>query len=251
MNPEQGLLIVLKHLTVKVLIILLTALIGMLCPKRLSFVQQLRALFDFQLNRLFLFFSLFLFRLNSLNDFICIQLFAFQNYLRLCSFCLRQINFSRHKGTVFLNHFSGLIQITEFQHIFVHKKGDSGAYLIFCAVGHGKFRSAVTFPVNSLRPLPVRKSIDMHFISHHEGRVKAQTKMSDNLILIRLILIFFDKIRSSRKSNLINIFFHFIGSHTDTIILKGQCLFLRIHNHLNFTLIVCGQAVFTHHVQFF
>ncbi len=90
----------------------------------------------------------------------------------------------------------------------------------------------------------------MHLVRHHERRIETKTEMSDDLILIGLILIFLNKVRSAGKSNLVDILLHLVRSHTDTIIDKLERLFLRIHDHLNLRLITVRQGIFTHHVQF-
>ena len=71
--------------------------------------------------------------------------------------------------------------------------------------------------------------------------------MSYNLILIRLILILFNKIRSAGKSDLVNIFFHFFRRHSKTVINKLQCLRFRIDNDLHLCLIILRQRILAHH----
>lgn len=57
--------------------------------------------------------------------------------------------------------------------------------------------------------------------------IKTKSEMADDLIIIWFILIFFNKIRSAGEGDPIDIFFHLIRSHTDTIINKFQGLFPR------------------------
>ena len=75
--------------------------------------------------------------------------------------------------------------------------------------------------------------------------------MSDDLIGIALVLIFFDEIRSTGKCDLVDILFHFVGGHAQTVILEGQCLLLRIHDDIHTSLIPFGKRIFSHHVQLF
>ena len=74
--------------------------------------------------------------------------------------------------------------------------------------------------------------------------------MSDNLLIICLVLIFFQKICRSGKGNLIDILFHFFCRHSQTIIGKGNRLFLRIDFHIDSCLVVVRKRGFTHKFQF-
>ena len=75
--------------------------------------------------------------------------------------------------------------------------------------------------------------------------------MTDDLVGIALVLIFLNEIRSTGKCDLVDIFFHFVGGHAQTVILEGQCLLLRIHDDIHTSLIAFGQGIFSHHVQLF
>ena len=74
--------------------------------------------------------------------------------------------------------------------------------------------------------------------------------MTDNLILIGLVLIFFKEIRRSGESNLIDILFHFLRRHADTVVNEFQRLLFRIHKHPYLCLVVIRQGTFPHHLQF-
>ena len=64
--------------------------------------------------------------------------------------------------------------------------------------------------------------------------------MTDDLILVRLILVLLNEIGRTGKCNLIDVFFHLISSHTNTIIDKLQGFLFRIDNNLNLTLVIFG-----------
>ena len=70
-----------------------------------------------------------------------------------------------------------------------------------------------------------------------------------DLIFIRLIFIFLNELRRSRKGNLIDVFFYLISGHSESVIDKFQRLFFRIHDDLNFGLITVRQGIFAHHIQ--
>ncbi len=79
----------------------------------------------------------------------------------------------------------------------------------------------------------------MHLVRHHERRIKAQTKVTDDLILVGLVLIFGYKIRCSGKGDLVNVLLHLIRRHTHTVINKLKGLLLRVYQYLDFSLKVC------------
>ena len=91
----------------------------------------------------------------------------------------------------------------------------------------------------------------MYFIRYHECGIEAQSEMTDDLVRIALVLIFLNEIRSTGKCDLVDILFHFIGGHAQTVILEGQCLLLGIHDDIHTSLIAFGQGIFSHHVQLF
>ena len=91
----------------------------------------------------------------------------------------------------------------------------------------------------------------MHLVGYHECRIKAQSEMTDNLILVGLILILCNKIRCAGKGDLVDILFHFIRRHADAVIDELKGLLLRVHQHLYFPFILCWKRIFSHHVQLF
>ena len=64
--------------------------------------------------------------------------------------------------------------------------------------------------------------------------------MTDDLILICFILIFFDEISCTGKCDLIDIFFNLVSCHTKTIIGDGYFFVVRIYDDLQLGFIICG-----------
>ena len=89
----------------------------------------------------------------------------------------------------------------------------------------------------------------MHLIRHHERGIESQSEMSDNLVGIALVLIFFNKIGCAGESNLVDILFHLVRSHSQAVVGECQCLLLRIHHHVDTGLEAFGQCILTHHIQ--
>ena len=72
-------------------------------------------------------------------------------------------------------------------------------HLIPGAVRHGKFSAAVALPVNRHCSFLIGKSVDMDLIRNHECGIKAQAEMTDDLIVVGLVLIFLNEISPRRK----------------------------------------------------
>ena len=132
MNPEQRLFVIVEYFTVEFLIVLLTALIRMFCPQRMSFIDRNRTFYDFQFfcprrNFYDFFFTVFVFLLFCLclfddrfNDSIRIQFFFRKNSLIL-SLCILiyEINFCRHERAIFCQNFFCTVLVGKLQAIFI------------------------------------------------------------------------------------------------------------------------------------
>jgi hypothetical protein len=77
----------------------------------------------------------------------------------------------------------------------------------------------------------VGQSENFHFFRNHESGIKSKSKMSDDRIGI--VFIFFKKIFSTRKCNLIDELINFIGSHSYSSIGNGERFFLFIELDAN------------------
>ena len=97
----------------------------------------------------------------------------------------------------------------------------------------------------------VGQGINVYFIRYHECRIEAQSKMTDDLVGIALVLIFLNEICCAGKCDLVDVLFHFVGGHAQTVILEGQCLLFRIHDDIHTSLIAFRHGIFSHHVQLF
>ena len=59
---------------------------------------------------------------------------------------------------------------------------------------HVELRTAVALPMNRLRTVLIRQRVDVYLVRHHECRIESQAEMTDNLILVCLVLILLDKV---------------------------------------------------------
>ncbi len=103
--------------------------------------------------------------------------------------------------------------------------------------------------MNRRRALFVGKRVNMHLVRYHKRRIKAQSKVSDNLFCTTLVLIFFNKVRCARKRNLIDVLLYLFCRHAKTIVRKGQRFLFRVCYHINFCLVAIRQGIFSHHVK--
>ena len=89
----------------------------------------------------------------------------------------------------------------------------------------------------------------MHLIRYHKCGIEAQAEMTDNLVVVCLIFIFCNEICRAGKCDLVDVFFHLIRSHADTIIDKLDGLCIRVYNHVHSGLVAFRKLVFSHHIQ--
>ena len=73
--------------------------------------------------------------------------------------------------------------------------------------------------------------------------------MSDHIILCRFIFIFLKELCRTGKSNLCDILFHLVCSHTETVIDELHRLLFRVDNNFNLRLVSLRELILAHHVQ--
>ena len=185
------------------------------------------------------------------DNIVVPQVFLINGLIFLRSVCLGKEDFHRHERAVFFDDFSDTVFIGELQAVFVQIQGDFRSDRCLIAVLHVIFGASITFPVNRGGTIFVGQGVDMHIVCNHERRVKAKSKVTDHLICIGLVFVFLQKFCCAGKCDLGDVFFHFVGSHTDTVIDKFQSLFFRIYDHLDAGFVIFRKLVFAHAVQFF
>ena len=160
-----------------------------------------------------------------------------------------EIDLFRHKGAIFFQHLTYTVFIAEFIAVFVQIQGDLGTCGILVRLLHLKFRTAVTFPIDRLCAFFVGQRFDGHLVSHHEGRIKSQSEMSDDLVFIGFILILLHKSSGSGEGDLVDVFLHFVRRHADSVIDKLQGLLCGIGDDLNGKLLVRREIILSHNLQ--
>ena len=72
-----------------------------------------------------------------------------------------------------------------------------------------------------------------HLVRYHECGVEAQAEMTDDLILVGLVLVLLHEIRCAGKCDLVDVLLDLVRRHTKTVIDELQGLLLRVHDDLN------------------
>ena len=152
-----------------------------------------------------------------------------------------EVNRDGHERAVFLQYALDAVLVREFIAVLVQIKRDHRAALRVIGIVHGKFHALFRFPVNGLCARLIGKRVDGHLMGYHEGAVKAETEMTDDLVFVGLVFVFFKEIRSSGKRYLVDVLFHFFGGHADTVIDKCEGLLLGIRANGNAPFVVLGK----------
>ena len=91
----------------------------------------------------------------------------------------------------------------------------------------------------------------MHLVGYHECGIETETEMTDDLILVGLVLIFLHKLCCAGESDLGNVLLYLIRCHTKTVIDKLHGFGFRIDDNLDLCLVIIGKLIFAHHLKLF
>ena len=105
--------------------------------------------------------------------------------------------------------------------------------------------------MNGLCALFIREGINVYFVCNHKCRIETKTEMADNLVAFCFIFVFFNEIRCTGKSDLVDVLLNLLCCHTDTIVNNLDCLIFRADNHLNLWFEAVRQLILSHHVKLF
>src|SRR5690554_7779571 len=101
-------------------------------------------------------------------------------------------------------------------------KDNVGTTFRSCPFRDLKFGASITNPSCGLCAFLIRKGLDLHLMGDHKGRIKPETKLTDDFIGILCIFKFLYKFGGSGKSDLVDVFFDFLGSHSKTPVRNGR-----------------------------
>ena len=249
MDPEQGLLVIPEYVPVELFILLFRALVRVFAPERVGVVEEDRAPADLELLLCRLLVVFLLLGLDDLDDDIVRSSLRLRDGLRSAGILLREIDLSGHEGAVLLNDFLSFVIVCELGTVLCQMQCDGRAKRLPAALVHGISAAAVALPVYRLRAFLIGKGVDRDKVCHHKCAVKAQSEMTDDLVIRGLVFIFFQESFRAGKSDVVDVLFDLVRGHADTVI--GYCdrLLLRAHLDVDPGLVIFGQCKITHHIQ--
>ena len=136
-----------------------------------------------------------------------------------------------HKLAVLVEQFLNLLFLQKLLAVVVDVKDDVRTAVGFLGLFQRERRTSVTAPLNGLSPFAVALGDNLHFLGYHEGRIEAQTKVSDNLSSVLFILL--HEVGNARKGYLVDIFVYFFGSHTNAAVADGERTCLLVQAYVN------------------
>lgn len=90
-----------------------------------------------------------------------------------------------------------------------------------------KFGGTVAGPVDGLGALLVGEGIDFDLAGDHEGGVKTESEVSDDLV-VGGAFVFFDEFFGAGEGDLVDVFFDLVGGHADAVVGDGEGFFVFI-----------------------
>ena len=118
--------------------------------------------------------------------------------------------------------------------VFGDVKHDVGAGRLLLNVLDGEVGRAVAAPLHRLRTFTLAERDDVHAVGHHEGRVEAQPKVSNDRLLGICVLVLLEEVGGARKGDLVDVFVDFFRGHADAGVADGHgsCGFVEQDLHL-------------------
>ena len=262
MNPEQRFTVIVEYLAVESLVFLLRAVIRMLCPQRMNVRDAYRSFVDLyaltrrrDLNRLLPAVSvILLFRLRVFVDMFyhdigILELTLIDGLIFLRRICLLQEDLHRHKAAVALKHFTHAVFVRKLKAVLVQVQDNRCSDLFPVPVPHRVGGRTVALPVHSGRALLIAECVNLHIVGDHEYGIESKAEMTDNVILVRLVFIFFKECSRTGKRDLCNILFHLVSRHAKSGIRKADSLRFRIDYHVDGILMIIRILVLAHDLK--
>ena len=254
MDPEQGLLVIVEDLAVKLFVLLVRAVLGGLGPERICVVAQNRTAADLQallFGLCILVLVLFLCGLDDLDDDILGSALRLVDGLCHLGVMLGQIDLDRHEGAILLNDFLCAVIVRELQAVLGQMQSDGRADLFSVSVVHSEGAAAVTLPVHGRCAVLPGQGVDLYQLCNHECAVEAQTEMTDDLIIAGLVLVLLHESFRAGKCDIVDVFLDFVSSHSQTVVSDFDGLLLGVDFNVDPGLIAFRKLIITHHIQLF
>ena len=99
--------------------------------------------------------------------------------------------------------------------------------------------------------LLIGKGIDGNLVGYHECGIETKSEMTYDLVIVCFILVFFNEIGSAGKCDLVDVLFHFVCGHSETVIGEGHRLLLGTYDYVDACFVIKRCFVLAHHFKFF
>ena len=132
-----------------------------------------------------------------------------------------EVDRSSHESAVAVEHFAEAIFLQKFRFFFRNVQGDNGTAFGTVAGLHGESHAVLADPTNGFGPFGGGQSVDRDFVGHHKGGIEAKTEVTNDAAFV-VPFVVLQKFFRAGESHLIDVFFHFFGSHADAIIGKAD-----------------------------
>ena len=103
--------------------------------------------------------------------------------------------------------------------------------------------------MNGLCAFLIGKGIDGNLVRYHECGIETKSKMTYDLVIVCFILVFFNEIGSTGECNLVDVLFHLVRGHSETVIDESHGLLFRAYNNVHARFVIKGRLIFAHHFQ--
>ena len=170
--------------------------------------------------------------------------------LRLC-ICLGKEDLCWHERAISLKYFSCTVFICKLKAVLIQIQCDLCSDCCLISFLHLILSAAFACPVYRFRTFFIGKRINLNFVRNHKCRIKAQAKVTDDLIFVCLILILIQEILRTGKCDLVDILVYLFLGHTKSVIDKLHCLLFRVDNYFNLRFVSFRKLIFSHHIQLF
>ena len=195
MNPEQRFVLHRIEGAVERLVIFVFQTAGCFCPQRFHIV----------------------------DDVVLVSI----NLLAVFPFCfLAEGDGHSHELAVFVQQLLNLVLFQELFAVIVDVEDDVAASVGFLHFLKGEFGTSVAAPFHGFGTFLIGACYNLHLLADHEGRIKAESEVSDDGI--GAVLVFVQEVGNAREGNLVDVFVNLFGSHTDTAVADGERLVLLI-----------------------
>ncbi len=147
-------------------------------------------------------------------------------------FLLAEDNLDRQELAVFLEESLNLRVLQVLLEVCADMEHDVRSALGLDGIFHLELGVALAAPMHGFGVLFVTLREDLHLVGDHECGVEAQAEVSDDGGGV--VLVFVEELLRAGEGNLVDVFVHFLGSHTYTTVGDGERLLLFIYGDIHF-----------------